>query len=142
MKPLSELVLISIALSWLTCLPARAETIDGVSEVQGIQSIRLAWKGERTKPIVVTSAEDLAKIMPNRVDAHTVGHQIDFEKQQLLIFAWEGDAQDRVNVSKEQSKLKFAHWGNLAGEDPHLHCKIFIIPQKMLYSSAFEPDPR
>ena len=82
------------------------------------------------------------KIMPNRSDFHIVDKQIDFERQQLLIFTWEGDAQDRINVNSKKSKVNFVHWGNSAGDDPHLHCRLFAIPNGIRYSTMIEPDPR
>ena len=113
-----------------------------VYEILGIQSVRIAWRGDRRKPTVVTTLEELIKIMPNRADVRTVRRQVDFEKQQLIIFAWEGDAQDRINVKSNGTNVNFIHWGNSPGNDPHLHCMIFALKKGVSHFATVDPDPR
>ena len=80
--------------------------------------------------------------MPNRHDFHSVQKKVDFNTHQILIFTWEGDAQDRLKVESKANQIRFIHWGNKSEKDPHLHCRLFVMAKDARYSVLREPDPR
>ena len=110
MLRITSLAVTGLALLFCNCDSTAEVKPKVVSELHGIQSIRLSWRSERTKPIFVRNDQELVKSMPNRIDFEVVRKQIDFGKQQLLIFAWEGDAQDRIKIKSDGTKIEFVHW--------------------------------
>ncbi|MDH3583864.1 MAG: hypothetical protein OER86_06580 [Phycisphaerae bacterium] len=137
----SVLVLLPVCLV-LSGVARGQEAPKGVTEIDQVTSVRLAWRAKPTAPTVVTSEKQLLTVMPNRSDAHRVVQSVNFKKQKLLIFAWEGDAQDRLNVERRGKTIRFVHWGNAAESDPHLHCRVFVIDSDVRYAIVAEPDPR
>lgn len=130
------------ALSLLSIGAAKEDSTQAITKIDSAVSVRMSWRGKRTEPTVVSSQEQLQRVMPNREDAHRIGKAVDFETHQLLIFAWEGDAQDRLAVKAEDAAVRFVHWGNDGGKDPHLHCHLFAVQNSAKYSVEMEPDPR
>ena len=130
------------ALCLLSTGAAKEGSTKAVSKIDDTVSVRLSWRGKRTEPTVVSSQEQLLRVMPNRQDAHRIGKAVDFKTHRLLIFAWEGDAQDRLAVKGEGEAVRFVHWGNDGGKDPHLHYRLFAIQKATKYSVEIEPDPR
>ena len=142
MARITGLAAFGVAALVLAYTSTGADATKTVSEVDGFQSVRLAWRGKRTEPTLVRNAEELRSFMPSRIDAHAVGSKIDFKRRHLLIFAWEGDSQDRIHVKTQGNKVHFVHWGNTNRDDPHLHCRMYAIQQGVAYSAIIEPDPR
>jgi len=130
------------ALCFLSTGSAKDKSTKAVSKIDDTVSVRLSWREKRTEPTVVSSPEQLQRVMPNRQDAHRIGKAVDFKTQRLLIFAWEGDAQDRLAVKAEDAAVRFVHWDNDGGNDPHLHCHLFAVQNSAKYSVEMEPDPR
>jgi hypothetical protein len=55
--------------------------------------------GKPTEPTVITAADDLTKNEVAGKAADEVKKEVDFARENLLVFAWEGSGQDQVNVS-------------------------------------------
>lgn len=130
------------ALCILSTGAAKEESAKAVTKIDEAVSVRLSWRGKRTEPTIVSSQEQLQRVMPNRQDAHRIGKAVNFKTHRLLIFAWEGDAQDRLAAKGEGASIRFVHWGNDGGKDPHLHCQLFAVQKSTKYSVEIEPDPR
>src|SRR5262245_51660984 len=62
--------------------------------------------GVATKPTRITNAEELAKAFPD-ADEEWLGRiakQVDFEKEELLLFSWKGSSTDGLHVKVEETK--------------------------------------
>jgi hypothetical protein len=53
-------------------------------------------RGRFGKPIEITSAEELAKVFPNKETQEQIKKKVDFSTQKLVYFAWAGSGQDKV----------------------------------------------
>ena len=67
---------------------------------------RAMTRGVASKPTRITNAEELAKAFPD-TDEEWLGRiakQVDFEKDELLFFAWTGSSTDRLSFKVEETK--------------------------------------
>jgi hypothetical protein len=55
-------------------------------------------------PTKVTSAEELAKLLPDKDQRAKVLEQVDFGKEYLLAFAWRGSGGDKLTFTVEKGK--------------------------------------
>ncbi|HSQ57471.1 MAG TPA: hypothetical protein VLM40_17245 [Gemmata sp.] len=55
--------------------------------------------GKATEPTKIKSLEELKKNAVVGAAAEEIAKQIDFEKQDLLVFAWSGSGQDKITAS-------------------------------------------
>jgi hypothetical protein len=56
----------------------------------------------RNKPLVIRSEKDAAQHLAGE-DLARLNKQVDFEKQFVLVFAWKGSGQDRLDVAVAES---------------------------------------
>jgi hypothetical protein len=63
-------------------------------------------RGVATKPTKITNAEELARAFPDIDDEwlDRIAKQVDFEKDELLFFAWKGSSTDRLSFKVEETK--------------------------------------
>jgi hypothetical protein len=64
-----------------------------------LKGLKQPADGRADKPAVITSAEELAKAIPDEKARERIGKRVDFEKERLLYFAWTGSGQDRLSWS-------------------------------------------
>jgi len=57
-----------------------------------------------TKPIEITSAEELAKAFPDKEVQERLKKEVNFGTHRLLYFAWSGSGQDRLDPAIDGSK--------------------------------------
>src|SRR5262245_20043921 len=67
---------------------------------------RARTRGVASKPTRITNAEELAKAFPDGDEEwlDRIARQVDFEKDELLFFAWTGSGTDRLSFKVEQTK--------------------------------------
>src|SRR5262249_36321405 len=68
--------------------------------------IRNRTLGVASKPTRITNVEELAKAFPD-TDEEWLGRiakQVDFEKEELLFFAWQGNPPDELSLKVEETK--------------------------------------
>jgi hypothetical protein len=67
---------------------------------------RAVTRGVASKPTKITDAEELAKAFPGTDQEwlDRIARQVDFEKEELLFFAWTGSSTDRLFFKVEQTK--------------------------------------
>jgi len=76
------------------------------------------------EPLVIRSAAELAKAMPDQTHWHTeIQRQVDFAHERLLFFQWSGSGEDRLWFELPEAKrVKFAYSpGKTANDAPHFH---------------------
>ena len=56
-------------------------------------------KGRPTEPTAITSAEELAKAIPDEAAVAAVKKAVDFEREKVVYFAWSGSGQDKVTFA-------------------------------------------
>jgi hypothetical protein len=56
-------------------------------------------RGDVKKPARITSADELAKAIPNKEWQDAILKQVDFTREYLLFFAWAGSGQDRLTFA-------------------------------------------
>jgi hypothetical protein len=82
-----------------------------------------------SKPLVITSAAELRKALPDQAQ---VGKQVDFAREQCLFFAWKGSGGDRLSFTVEQGKagpvVVFRYSPGLT-DDLRPHAHLYAIPE-------------
>ena len=67
---------------------------------------RTRTTGVATKPTRITNAEELAKAFPDtdKEWLNRIARQVDFDKEELLFFAWKGSATDMLSFKIDQTR--------------------------------------
>jgi hypothetical protein len=79
-----------------------------------------------THPTKITSAEQLAKMVPDTQWQSRISKQVDFAGEQLLFFAWWGSGQDKLSFqgvkTKKEPVIDFTYSvGETDDLRPHFH---------------------
>src|SRR5262245_29900041 len=61
-------------------------------------------RGDVKKPAVITNADELAKAVADKDMQERIKKDVDFGKQQLLLFTWSGSGQDKLTTKVEAGK--------------------------------------
>lgn len=87
--------------------------------------------GKATDPAVIASKEDLAKSPVVGAAAAAIAKQVDFAKENVVVFAWAGSGQDKVAPPSEV-KEKTATFTYTRGftRDLRQHVKVFAVPKE------------
>jgi hypothetical protein len=87
--------------------------------------------GDVQKPVIITTAEELARAFPNREWQQRVGKQADFAREKLLLFAWSGSGTDRLTATAGKGKdgpvIVFHYTAGLT-DDVKAHFRLFAVP--------------
>jgi hypothetical protein len=77
-----------------------------VREIDLTGFTRASTRGVASKPTRITNAEELAKAFPDTDEEwlDRIARQVDFEKDELLFFAWIGSSTDRLTSKVEQTR--------------------------------------
>src|SRR5262245_21889670 len=95
----------SVALGLIVSLTTRAdEPKDKVKKEDEVPVIRelsakgvkFDQRGDVRKPAVITSAKELAKVMPDEADRDRVNKEVNWDKQYVLAFSWGGSGGDKL----------------------------------------------
>jgi RNA polymerase sigma factor (sigma-70 family) len=83
---------------------ADKDAIVRVIDLEGFTRTRTT--GVASKPTRITNAEELAKAFPDSDEEwlDRIARQVDFEKDELLFFAWTGSSTDGVSFKVEQTR--------------------------------------
>src|SRR4051812_30881349 len=85
---------------------ARADDKVEVRELD-VKGIIPPGKGDVTKPTEITSADDLAKVASDKDGLETLKKQVNFDKEKVLLFTWQGSGQDKMTASGEKGEVAF-----------------------------------
>ncbi len=61
-------------------------------------------KGRPQQPIVIKTKEELTTALGDKNAIETVLKEVDFAKEQLILFSWAGSGQDQITADDEKSK--------------------------------------
>jgi hypothetical protein len=92
--------------------------------------VPMARNGDVMKPTKITSAEELAKTIPEEAAQTAIKKEVDFATQQLLLFAWGGSGQDKLTFATTEGKneVVFVYKRGLTRDlRPHVH--LFVLPK-------------
>jgi hypothetical protein len=83
------------------------------------------------KPTEITTAEEAAKAFDKEA-LEKVKKEVDFSKEKLLCFDWEGSGQDKVGFKLEKDKdamlVVFTYTRGLT-KDLRMHSHVFVMPK-------------
>src|SRR5262249_8305450 len=95
--------------------------------------------GQVEKPTVIRSAEELAEAFPEKELRERLTREVDFGKQQLLLFAGSGSGQDQFPAQvgycpKDYSRtivdrVRFRYQRG-ATDDVRHHVRLFVMPKQ------------
>lgn len=115
--------------------PMPAPVIDKLKDMEAandtVESILKNGKAKTTidklnAPIVLTSMEEALKHL-TRASMEKIN--VDFNKQQVVIFAWQGSGQDRLTGSQPSDKEAIFHYTSGRTRDLRTHTAIYALPR-------------
>jgi len=89
--------------------------------------------GNVSEPAVITSADDLAKSPVVKDAADELKEKIDFDKEKLVVFAWNGRAKDVVGptaakTTDKKTTVVFTFTPGATKEDRQ-HIRLYAVPK-------------
>src|SRR5262245_36644172 len=80
------------------------DTVVRVIDLKGFTRART--RGVASKPTKITNAGELARAFPDTDEEwlDRIAKQVDFEKDELLFFAWTGSGTDRLSFKVEETR--------------------------------------
>jgi len=130
----------TLALALLALAPlAAADDKKDKPEVKEIATkdlkVTFPKEGKATEPATVKTAEELKKNPVVGQSADEIAKQIDFAKQNLLVFAWAGSGQDRITASigAGSDGKPIVYVELLPGKtfDLREHVRLFAVPKDL-----------
>ena len=103
---------------------------------------RAETRGVASKPTKITNAEELAKAFPDRDEEwlDRIAKQVDFEKDELLFFAWTGSSTDRLSFKVEETKkgpvVVFSYKQGLGDDIPRPRFRLYAIAKNWRIEST------
>ncbi len=125
-----------LVLSVAPVTPADDKDKPTVKEIP-TKDLKLAFpdkSGRATEPAVVTSADDLAKNPVVRDAADDLKKLVNFEKEKLLVFAWQGSGQDKVTLSigsEGGQSIVYGEYIRGFTRDLRRHIRLFVVPKDL-----------
>jgi hypothetical protein len=108
---------------------AAPENHDRITELKDLSAEEAVFKGaSRTKPVVLKSLNNGAKYFGKEALAK-ISKAVDFEKQSVLLFAWKGSGQDRLQYVVKESfpeQIVFSHKRGRT-KDLRSHLKVYVL---------------
>ncbi|MEC8473852.1 MAG: hypothetical protein VXZ38_04305 [Planctomycetota bacterium] len=103
-----------------------AEPIVEIADVQPKETA-FVFDGAR-KPVVIYSVDDITKYFDAK-NSTNLKSKVDFSQQEVLVFAWLGSGQDRIEYEALESFPEQIHFSYRPGRtrDLRQHVKIFVI---------------
>jgi hypothetical protein len=93
-------------------------------------------KGRPTEPTAITSAEELAKAIPDEAAVAAVKKAVDFHLEKVVYFAWSGSGQDKVTfpttTGAKGPEVTFTYTPGRT-RDFRPHVKLFVLPKDATY---------
>ena len=102
---------------------------DPITELKDLSAEEAVFKGaSKTKPVVVKSLKNGAKYFGKEALAK-ISKAVDFEKQSVLVFAWKGSGQDRLQYVVKESFPEQIMFSYKRGRTKDLksHLKVYVL---------------
>ena len=96
--------------------------------------LKFPEKGKATEPTTIKSEEELAKDPVVGSAADALKKQIDFEKQNLLVFAWAGSGGDKLTASigaEDKKSIVYVEYIRGLTRDLRQHIHLFAVPKDL-----------
>ena len=100
-----------------------------ITELKNLRAEEAVFKdASRTKPIVLKSLKNGAKYF-DKEELAAITKTVDFEKQIVLLFAWKGSGQDRLQYVLKESLPEQVMFSYKPGRTRDLrpHVKVYIL---------------
>jgi hypothetical protein len=113
-----------------------AEHVDAVTPIKGVAPNRDVFRvAKRGKPIVLKTVEEAGEHFPEE-ELAKLDKQVDFDKQIVLLFAWRGSGQDRLEYIVDKSYPEQISFTIKPGRTRDLrpHVKIFALRDNVSWS--------
>ena len=137
------LAVVALTLSAVNADETNKQGKDGLVRLIDLKGFtRHATAGVATKPTRITNAEELAKAFPDtdREWRDQIGKQVDFEKEELLFFAWTGSATDSLSFKVEQTRIGpvvvFSYKQGRGEDMPHPRFRLYAIAKNWRVEST------
>ena len=115
-----------------------SETRAGEKDKPAVREIKVVGypvepkSGSWSKPMVIDSDKTLEKLIAEQKTRDQIKSQVDFQKEQVLLFAWSGSGQDRITYDikegKEKVDITFAYLAGATDDLKH-HVRVFALPK-------------
>ncbi len=105
------------------------KTLPPIKQLTGLKPAASVFKATtRGKPLVIKSEKDAAKHFAGD-DLAKLKKQVDFKKQVVLLFAWRGSGQDRLQFDVAESFPEQIHFRLKPGRtrDLRSHVKVYVL---------------
>ncbi len=92
--------------------------------------------GSATKPKLISDEKELAKAITDEDTAKRLGKLVDFKKQMLLVFIWQGSGQDKLDYTVAESfpeQIQFAYKRGFT-KDLREHVHIYVLRNNVKWS--------
>jgi hypothetical protein len=92
-------------------------------------------RGDVRKPTRITSADELAKALPDKAWQERIANQVDFAKEYLLLFAWAGSGQDKLTFQAWQAIVPGVEFVYTEGrtDDLRSHFRLFAVAKNLIW---------
>jgi hypothetical protein len=112
--------------------PAAAFTEIAVEKGDKIE----AKGGKATEPVKITSAAELEKAVPDETTRTRLAKLVDFKTHVLLVFAWQGSGQDKLEYTVLQSDPPQVEFTVSPGrtKDLRSHVHLFVVRSDVKWS--------
>ena len=103
---------------------------------------RTSTTGVASKPTKITNAEELAKAIPDadKEWRDRIAKQVDFDKEELLFFAWTGSGTDSLSFKVEETKrgpvAVFRYKQGLGDDIPRPRFRLYAIAKNWRIEST------
>jgi len=118
------------AASVLADEPAKKEA--RVREIYAKELGRKDRGNDATKPTVINSAEELAKVFPEEEVQKALKTEVDFSKEKMLFFNWGGSGQDNLTFTETKGDKGLEvvfHYRQGLTDDLRHHTKLYVLPK-------------
>jgi hypothetical protein len=96
-------------------------------------------KGKATEPMVIASAEELAKVVGDADAVAAIKKAVDFKTEKVLYFAWSGSGRDKIAFAvaddKKGTEVTFTYTRGLT-RDLRQHKRLFALPKDATFKVA------
>lgn len=124
---------------------AAEPAVTPVRELEGLNPKENAFRpAQRLRPIVLKSAERAARYLPEE-DLERLEKEVDFERQVVLLFAWQGSGQDELKYEVAESQPEQVAFTREPGRtrDLRSHVHAYVLSGKVKWTmdgAVPEPD--
>ena len=125
----TPLITVFFFLTTVGGLFAASANYEPITELKNLRAEEAVFKdASRTKPVVLKSLKNGAKYFDEE-ELAAISKTVDFEKQIVLLFAWKGSGQDRLQYVIKESLPEQVMFSYKPGRTRDLrpHVKVYIL---------------